>query len=272
MTMRENAETHRGTNARDRIARVCASVCLCVFFHVSQPAFGENLKIYAAAAFKSPLVEIATQYEAATGHKVTLTFDTAGSTEQRFREDPEAVVLISTLTLITDSEKAGRLKDGATYRLGDSLAGLAFPPGSAKPDISTPEKLKAALLDAKRIAFSDPARGATVGIHFMKVVESLGVKDEVLRKATVARDGVETMRLVLEEKFDVGITQISEILQASRDAVAAPFPKEFELATTYSLWHRNNISPAAQGFVTLLTSPASRAKLTENGIRPTFDR
>ena len=237
----------------------------------SPPVFGEDLKVYAAAAFKAPLTEIATQYETATSHKVTLILDTAGATEQKFRDDPEAALLITTLPLINEAEKMGRLKDGATYRLGDSLAGLAFSPGTAKPDISTPEKLKAALLAAKRIAFSDPARGATVGIHFMKVIESLGVKDEVLRKATLARDGIETMRLVLEEKIDLGATQISEILQASRDAVAGPFPKEFELATTYSLWHRKNISQAARAFVTLVTSPASRTKLAENGIRPAVD-
>jgi len=236
------------------------------------PVFGEDLKVYAAAAFKSPLVEIATQYETATGHRVTLIFDTAGATEQKFRDDSEAALLITTMTLINDAEKLGRLKDGATYRLGDSLAGLAFSPGTAKPDISTPEKLKAALLAAKRIAFSDPARGATVGIHFMKVIDSLGVKDEVLQKATLAKDGIETMRLVLEEKIELGVTQISEILQASRDAVAGPFPKGFELATTYSLWHRNNISPAVRAFVTLLTGPDGRAKYAENGIRPAVDQ
>jgi len=54
--------------------------------------------------------------------------------------------------------------------------------------------------------------------------------------------------------------------------VAGPFPKEFELATTYSLWHRNNISQAARGFVELLTGPASRTKLAENGIRPAVDQ
>jgi len=242
------------------------SILLVTLF--GTPVFGEDLKVYAAAAFKTPFGEIAAQYEAATGHRVRLVFDTAGATEQKFRDDPEAVLLVTAQTLIADAEKMGRLKDGTTYRLGDSLAGLAFPPGSAKPDISTPEKLKAALLAAKRISFSDPARGATVGIHFMKVIESLGIKDEVLRKATVAKDGVETMRLVLEEKFDIGVTQVPEILQASRDAVAAPFPRELELATTYSLWHRNNISQAARAFVTLLISPASRTKFAENGIRP----
>ena len=238
----------------------------------SPSLFAEDLKVYAAAAFKSPLTEIAAQYEKETGNKVAVIFDTAGATAQKFTSDPQAVLLITSPAVITDAEKIGKLKDGTTYRLGDSLAGIAYPPGSAKPDVSTPEKLKAALLGAKRIAFSDPARGATVGIHFMKVIDSLGVKDEVLRKSTVAKDGVETMRLVLEEKFDIGITQVSEILQASRDAVAGPFPKEFELATTYSLWHRNNISPAAKTFVTLMTSPASRAKLEANGIRPAVNR
>ena len=237
-----------------------------------QPVFGEDLKVYAAAAFKSPLSEIASQYEAATNNQVTLIFDTAGATEQKFRNDPQASLLITTATVINDAEKMGRLKDGTTYRLGDTLAGLAFYPGSTKPDISTPEKLKTVLLAAKRIVFSDPARGATAGIHFMKVIQSLGVKDEVLRKATLAKDGPDTMRLLLEEKIDLGVTQISEILQANRDAVAGPFPKEFELATVYSVWYRNNISQPVKTFITVLNSPASQTKLAENGIQPTTDR
>ena len=241
---------------------------LLLLMMVGRTAFGEDLKIYAAAALKGPLIDVVSQYEAGTGNKVMFVLDTAGATEQRFRDDPQAALLITTVPVINDAEKMGRLKGGTTYRLGDSLAGLAFSPGSPKPDISTPEKLKAALLSAKRIAFSDPARGATVGIHFMKVIDTLGVKDEVLRKSKVAKDGIETMRLVLEEKYDLGVTQISEILQANRDAVAGPFPKEFELATTYSLWYRKDASPAAKAFVALLTSPASRAKLADNGIRP----
>jgi molybdate transport system substrate-binding protein len=237
-----------------------------------QPVFGEDLKVYAAAAFKSPVTEIATQYEAATGHRVTLTFDTAGATEQKFRDDPQAALLITTVAVIGDAEKMGRLKDGTTYRMGDTLAGIAFYPGSPKPDVSTAEKLKAALLAAKRIVFSDPSRGATVGIHFTKVIESLGVKDEVLRKATLAKDGPETMRLILDEKIDLGVTQISEILQANPNALAGPFPKEFELATTYSLWYRNDSSQAVKAFVALLNSPASWTKFAENGIRPAADR
>src|SRR5207253_10677373 len=107
---------HNSLSVYDRRMKTILSLLLVTL--LGTPLFGEDLKVYAAAAFKSPLVEIASQYEGATGNRVTLIFDTAGATEQKFREDPEGVLLITTLTLINDAEKTGRLKSGATYRLG----------------------------------------------------------------------------------------------------------------------------------------------------------
>jgi UTP-glucose-1-phosphate uridylyltransferase len=76
------------------------------------------------------------------------------------------------------------------------------------------------------------------------------------------------MRLVVEEGVDIGITQTVEILQANRDALAGPFPEEFELATTYSLWHRRNTSPAVGEFIALLLGPDGREKLVQDGLMP----
>jgi len=250
--------------------KAIVSILLAALF--VPPLSAEDLKVYAAAAFKAPLGEIAAQYEAATRNKVMLVFDTAGATEQKFLGDAGATLLITSETIINDAIKTGRLRNGTTGRLGDTVAGIAYSPGSPKPDISTAEKLKAALLSAKRITFSDPARGATAGTHFMKVIEALGIKDQVLSKSTLAKDGTETMRLVLEEKFDLGITQISEILQANRNAVAGPFPREFELATTYSYWYRSDTSQAGRTFITFVNGAAGRIKLRENGIRPAGER
>ena len=234
----------------------------------AQPATGKNVKIYAAAVAKTPLTAIAADFEKSTGNTVTLVFDTAGATEQKFRADPEAALLITTVPLIQRAESTGALKDGTSTLLGSTVAGVAVLPGSKKPDVSSPEKLKAVLIAAKRIAVSDPARGATVGTHFMKVIEALGIKEEVLKKTTLANDGVETVRLVLEGKADIGVSQSSEILQGNRDAFAGPFPKEFALATDFSLWRRNTITPAAQDFVAVLTGPAGRGKLAAEGVMP----
>lgn len=245
--------------------RILLSLVLTV--GVATQAFGEELKVYAAAAVRSPLLEMAAEYEAATGHTVVCVFDTAGATEQKFRADPGATLLITTDAVLSQRESSSALQGGVRSQLGATVAGFAVPPGSPKPDISTPAKLKAALLSSQRIAFSDPARGATVGTHFMKVIETLGIKDQVLQKAVIAPDGVETMRLVLEKKADLGVSQMSEIVQANRDALVGPFPGEFDLATTFSLWYRVDISPAAVDFVTLITSPASRARLAAEGFR-----
>ena len=239
----------------------------------AQPIVGpEHVKIYAAAAVKNPLTAIVAEYEHTTDSTFTVVFDSAGATQRNFLADPDGTLLITTPARIQQAQDEGVLRDGIITPLGTTVAGVAVPPGSEKPDISTPEKLKAALLEADSIAFSDPSRGATVGNHFMMVIESLGIKDEVLAKARFARNGVETMRLVIEEGVDIGITQTVEILQANRAALAGPFPKEFELLTTYSLWHRTNISPAVRNFVAVLTGPDGREKLAAEGLLPAVAR
>jgi molybdate transport system substrate-binding protein len=234
----------------------------------AQTARAQEVKIYAAAVMKTPLTAIAAEYEKATGNKVTLVFDTAGATEQRFRADSDATLLITSAPLIKRADGAGTLKDGTTTLLGSTFAGVAVTPGAKKPDVSSPDRLKAALLAANRIAVSDPARGATVGTHFMKVIEALGVKDEVLRKVRLSTDGVETVRLVVAGEADLGVSQSSEIVQGSHDALAGPFPGEFALNTDFALWHRNTISPAVAELVARMTGPAGREKLGEEGIVP----
>jgi molybdate transport system substrate-binding protein len=238
---------------------------------MTERASAAELRMYAAAGVKAPLIELAAEFEKTSGQRIAPVFDTAGAAEQRFLADSGATFLITTKSRIGDAEKTGKLRNGLVHVVGDTVGGFAAPPGQAKPDISTSEKLKAALLAAPRIAFSDPARGATVGAHFMRVIETLGVKEEVLNKSTLAKDGVETMRLILAGEADLGVTQLSEVVQADRAALVGPFPKEYDLATTYSLWHRNDAAPEAKAFAELVTGSMGRAKLMQYGLRPSHD-
>jgi molybdate transport system substrate-binding protein len=80
------------------------------------------------------------------------------------------------------------------------------------------------------------------------------------------------MRLVLQDKVDLGVTQVSEVVQANPDALLGTFPAQFDLATTFSLWYPSNSSAAAKDFVTLVTGPGGRAKLTKDGLRPLVQR
>ncbi|MHB8909948.1 MAG: molybdate ABC transporter substrate-binding protein [Syntrophales bacterium] len=253
------------------VSKMLPALCCILGLVVTGRASADELRLYAAAGAKAPIIELSAEFEKASGHRIVPVFDTAGAAEKRFLADSGATFLITTKTRIADAEKAGTLKNGVDRAVGDTVGGFAAPPGQVKPDISTPEKLKAALLAASRIAFSDPARGATVGTHFMKVIEALGIKDEVLKKSTLAKDGVETMRLILAGQADLGVTQLSEVVQANRAALVGPFPREYDLATTYSLWYRSDAAPAAKAFADLVTGPVGRAKLTQHGLRPPQD-
>ena len=224
--------------------------------------------MYAAAGVKEPLIELAAHFEKTSGNRIALVFDTAGAALQSFLKDPGAAFLITGETRIRDAEKAGTLKGGFIKEIASTVGGFAVPPGKPRPDIGTPEKLKAALIAAPRIAFSDPERGATVGLHFMKVIEKLGIKEQVLKKAVIAKDGVETMRLILAGEVDLGVTQIAEVVQANREALVGPFPQEFDLATTYSLWYRADASPPVNAFSQMITGPSGREKMRQYGLRP----
>jgi hypothetical protein len=100
------------------------------------------------------------------------------------------------------------------------------------------------------------------------VIETLGIKEEVLKKSTLAKGGVETMRMILAAKTDLGVTQIAEVVQANPASLVGPFPREFDLATTYSLWYRIDAAPAVKTFVQLLIGPVGRSKLEKHGLRP----
>src|SRR5581483_4878084 len=98
----------------------------------AQPVTSENVKIYAAAVVKNPLTAIAAGYEKRTANRLRLVLDTAGAPAQRFRADPQAALLITTVPLIRDAESSGALRDGTTTLLGSTVAGVAVPPNSAK--------------------------------------------------------------------------------------------------------------------------------------------
>jgi molybdate transport system substrate-binding protein len=247
---------------------------------VSGHAHADTIGLYAAAGVKAPAEEIIQAFELQTGHKVTRLYDTAGEAEVRFVANAKSGGLQSSLLITTEvriqkaSAAGGSLTQGNTLRVGDTLAGVAISKqfkasnaAASHMDIGLAAGLQGALLAAKRIAFSDPARGATVGVHFAQVIEKLGIKDAVMAKAVIAKDGIETMKWVASGDVDLGITQMSEILQADRTLLLGAFPVELELATRYSSWVANDASAATKLLTDAFASEDGRKLLAKHGLR-----
>lgn len=219
--------------------------------------------LYAAAGVKLPIIELANAYEKKSGRKIELDFDTAGAAEKKFLENPQATVLITTLDRI--QKNVASKSQGQVASLADTVAGIAIST-TTKPNLKNPADLKQALLQVNSIAFSDPSRGATVGTHFLKVIRELGIEKEVMAKATLARDGVETMKLVQSKKVELGITQISEIVQADASLLLGAFPDPYDLSTRYAIWSVNNSE--TKEFVKFLRTKEAQLIYKKHGLRP----
>lgn len=236
-----------------------------------KPTIAAEYRLYAAAGIKIPLITLSQAYQTESGHSIVNDFDTAGASEKKFLSDPNASFLITTKPRIDKAIASKLLTNGQAIHLVDTAAGIASSQ-TVKPVVRNGDDLKAALLNAKKIAFSDPARGATVGLHFVKVIRELGIEQEVMAKAVVARDGIETMRLIQSKTVDIGITQMSEVVQADRATLVGPFPKEFELVSQYVLWYKTSGDAGVDAFVKLLTSARAAGIFAQEGLLPVTSR
>ena len=112
---------------------------------------------------------------------------------------------------------------GALARRGAHGRGGAQGRQGARP-VSSTAAFRASLLGAESIAYGDPAKGATTGIHFGKMLEKLGIQDAVRGKSQLAANGLDVMKLVADGKAEIGVTQISEILHVKGDTLVGPLP------------------------------------------------
>jgi len=241
---------------------------LCwAFIFATTCSHATDYRFYSAAGVKLPMIEFAQQFKQSNPTNLIVNdFDTAGAAESKFIADTQSACLITTIIRLEKALSSGVLKGADPIPLADTLGGIAFS-GDFKPSISNRSELRLALLNAKSIAFSDPARGATVGVHFLDIIKKLEIEKEVLAKSTLAKDGVETMKLVTSKKVELGITQVSEIIQADAKTLLGPFPSEFELASRYAVWCRDAKDKNIAMFLDLMQSENGANTFNKFGLR-----
>src|SRR4029078_3732025 len=121
--------------------------------------------------------------------------------------------------------------------------------------------LRAALLGADALYFPDPAK-ATAGIHFAKVLDQLGIREQVEDRIRISRNGATSMREMSRAGGNpIGCTQATEILATPGVRLVSPLPRGFELETLYAaaVSARATGVTLARAFVTALGASASRA-------------
>ena len=230
------------------------------------PVEAAEVKVLSAGAVRAIVTELTPAFEKETGHKVTFEFGTAGQTRQRLASEPADVVILPD-TGLEEQIKQDRVVAGSRADIARTGMGVGVREGAPKPDISTTEAFKKALLAAKSITYVDPSQGATSGVYFSGLLQSWGIADAMKPKTTLVSGGYPAERVATGE-VEMVVHQISEIMPVKGVTVVGPLPKDIQKVTTYSagLVSKASAVEAARAYIAYLMSPPVRPKFAAAGL------
>jgi molybdate transport system substrate-binding protein len=246
---------------------VCLAAALCLPALTSSSA--ADVKVLTAGAFKQVVLALVPDFEKQTGNKVIVDNDTAGGLQKRIESGEAFDVAIITPTIVDGLAASGKIVPNSRVNLATVLIGVVVKEGAPKPDIGTVEAFKNTLLAAKSVAYIDPASGGSSGIYVDKLLERLGIADQVRPKAKLKKGGY-VADLIVSGEAELGVHQISEIVPVKGAVLVGPLPKEIQNTTTYAagLSAAAQNKDAAQALIKTFSSPAAANVFKAKGMEP----
>jgi molybdate transport system substrate-binding protein len=219
------------------------------------------------AAYK----ELVPEFERSTGNKVLTAYGpsmgtTVNAIPNRLERGEPADVLIMVGYALGDLVKQGKVIADSRVDLAKSPIGIAVKSGTPKPDISSADAVKRALLAAKSIAYSDSASGVYVSTEMF---QRLGIADAMKDKARqIPAEPV--ARVVARGDAEIGFQQISELLPVPGIDIVGQLPPELQKITVFSAGIATVAKEpeAGKALIKFLASPAASAAIVKSGIEP----
>jgi molybdate transport system substrate-binding protein len=250
------------------VGRIAATVA-CLLAQVAVAAAAE-IKVFSTIGVQAALEEMAPKFEQATGHKLVITFATAAILAKRVQAGESADLLILTKQSLDGLTKDGKASVGADATFSSSGMAVVVKKGAPKPDIATPDAFKRALLAAKAIAYSDPAAGGASGVYFAKLLERIGVADEMKAKTLHPPPSGNAANLVVSGEAELAIQQEPEVMSVAGVDLVGPLPGDLNNITIYSagVGAGSAQAEAAQAAIKFLHTPDAKAVFKARGLNP----
>jgi molybdate transport system substrate-binding protein len=225
------------------------------------------VNVMALVAVKAALDGIVPLFQKTSGRKIAIQYDSGANIARRITSGEAFDVVVTGVAALNDFTKAGLVAADSQSMIGTTVASLAYRRGASRPDISTPDALKAVVLNAKSISFSDPALGGASSVYFAGIIEHLGISDDVQRKATLTKPG-EGAFPVGNGQAEIGVAQASEIAMVPGVDGVPIFPSDPKSKSSYAagISSKSTQADAARAFVRFLLSPEATAIRKAKGL------
>jgi molybdate transport system substrate-binding protein len=245
-----------------------ALLCLLLF---SLPASAAEIRVMISGGLSAAYEALVPEFERATGHKVfTARGPSMGTTVNaipvRLERGEPADVLIMVGYALKDLADKDKVMPNSSVDLVKSPIGIAVKAGAPKPDISTAEAVKRALLAAKTIAYSDSASGVYVSTEMF---QKLGIADDMKDKARKI-PATPVAEIVAHGDAELGFQQISELKPVAGVDIVGPLPDELQRITVFSagIATGSKEPEAGRALIKFLASPAARDAIIKSGLDP----
>ena len=190
-----------------------------------------EISVYSSIGVRSAAEELFRNFEKHDGSRLSVTWGTAPMLVARIEADERADVLILSRAGVDALLKQAKVLPGSDVTLAGSGVAIAVRAGAPKPDISTPEALKQTLLKAKSIAYSEPSAGGASGVYFAKLLEQLGIAEQMKPKTKYPPAGGFSAELLLTGEAELAVQQKPELLQVPGVEIVDFLPGDLNLVT-----------------------------------------
>ena len=218
------------TPPRKRAANGGASAAVA-----TAPVAAADLILLSAGAAKALVEGIAADFHRTTGVSIRGTFGAVGAMREKLVAGEACDAFVSTAAMLDTLAKDRHIVAASIRPIGRVRTGIAVRSGDPVPAVASGDALAARLRDAPAIFMPDPER-ATAGIHFVRVLDRLGLLAQLGSRLRTFPNGATAMRELAHCGIAnaIGCTQVTEILYTPGVVLAGLLPSEYELATLYS--------------------------------------
>lgn len=199
-----------------------AAVCSLVILAQSFVAGAAEVKVLSAGAMRGVMNELGPRFEQATGHKLVIQFGEVGALKRQIDTGEAFDVAMLTAPLMDDLVKEGKIASGTRTDIARSGLGVIARAGAPKPDISSVDAFKRAMLDAKSFAYAK--EGATAN-HVALLFERLGIAEHMQPKLMPVALASES---VAKGEAELGLVIMSAFGSVPGIELIGPLPSELQ--------------------------------------------
>jgi molybdate transport system substrate-binding protein len=247
-------------------AAIIATIAALMLTQQVGTAQSAEIRVFSSAAPRGVLQQLAPDFERTTGHRLVISYEFSTDLKRRIEAGDPFDVAILPPEVADDLMRRGKLATGSRVDLGRTGLGVAVRRGAPKPDTSTVDAFRRALLAAPTVAY---ANGGTTGEHVRNILARLGITVAVTPKLRPYPSGG-ALEALARGEADLVVIGLSPIHDAPGVELVGWLPAELQsyVVFTASIGAETRDVDAARTFLSTLTSPPAVALFKAHGFEP----